>query len=170
MGFSCHFGMIRIKSLVFQGVDQIACQSEATHLGNVDFSKFWTTYDNSKSRILNYLDGRYPSAAVEGINHKARVITKRCYGVKSAETLFGRLILDLNRAWEAAGRSIGELRQIAAGPKAVFLAFCTQNRKSRILSPRPDSHRPDADSAAPARPSRRPGRSTRRDVANEPEC
>ena len=31
----------------------------------------------------------------------------------------------LNRASQAAGRSIGELRQIAAGLKAVFLAFCT---------------------------------------------
>ena len=65
------------------------------------------------------------SAAVEGINNKARVITMRCYGVKSAGTLFSRLILDLNRASEAAGRSIGELRQIAGGLKAVFLAFCT---------------------------------------------
>jgi len=33
--------------------------------------------------------------------------------------------LDLNRASEAVGRSIGELRETAAGLKAVFLAFCT---------------------------------------------
>ena len=109
--------MTRVKSLVFKGLDQIACQSEATHLGNVDFSKFWTTYDNSKTGILNYIDGRYTSAAVEGINHKARVITKRCYGVKSAETLFGRLILDLNGASEAAGRSIGRATPDRRWPK-----------------------------------------------------
>ena len=53
------------------------------------------------------------------------MITKRCYGVKSSGTLWNRLILDLNRASEAVGRTIGELREIATGLKAVFLAFCT---------------------------------------------
>lgn len=91
----------------------------------LDFSKFWTTYDNWKTGILNYFDGRYTSAAVEGINNKARVITKRCYGVKSADTLFSRLILDLNRASEAVGRSMAELREMTSDLKAVFLAFCT---------------------------------------------
>ena len=62
---------------------------------------------------------------MEGINNKARVITKRCYGVKSAGTLWNRLILDLNRASEAVGQSIAELREITSGLKAVFLAFCT---------------------------------------------
>lgn len=80
---------------------------------------------NRRSDILNYFDERYTSAAVEGINNKARVITKRCYGVKTAKTLFSRRILDLNRASEAVGWGIGELRQIAAGLKAVFLGFCT---------------------------------------------
>lgn len=58
------------------------------------------------------------------VNNKARVITKRCYGVKSVGTLFSRLILDLNRTSEAVGQSIADLRQIAAGRKAVFLGFC----------------------------------------------
>jgi hypothetical protein len=62
---------------------------------------------------------------VEGINNKARVITKRCYGVKSSATLWNRLILDLNRASEAVGASIAELRQILSDLKAVFLRFCT---------------------------------------------
>jgi transposase len=91
----------------------------------LDFSKFWTTYDNWKTGILNYFDGRYTSAAVEGINNKARVITKRCYGVKSSGTLWNRLILDQNRASEAVGRNIGELREIVTGLKAVFFGFCT---------------------------------------------
>ena len=64
-------------------------------------------------RFLNYFDGRYTSAAVEGINNKARVIAKRCYDVKSPGTLWNRLILDLNRASEAVGRSIAELPQEA---------------------------------------------------------
>ena len=91
----------------------------------LDFSKFWTTYDNWKEGILNYFGERYTSAAVEGINNKARVITKRCYGVKSSDTLWSRLILDLNRATEAVGQTIAELREVVAGLKAVFLAFCT---------------------------------------------
>jgi transposase len=91
----------------------------------LDLGKFWTTYDNWKAGILNYFDGRYTSAAVEGINNKARVITKRCYGVKSSDTLWNRLILDLNRASEAVGQTTAQLREIVGALKAVFLAFCT---------------------------------------------
>jgi transposase len=91
----------------------------------LDFSKFWTTCDNWKTGILNYFDGRSTSAAVEGINHKARGITKRCYGVKSSDTLWNRLILDVNRAADAVQRTIAELREILSGLRAVFLAFCT---------------------------------------------
>jgi len=104
---------------------QLAKLRQHTEALGLDVSKFWTTYDNWKTGILNYFDGRYTSAAVEGINNKARVITKRCYGVKSSDTLWNRLILDLNRASEAVGQSIAELREITSGLKAVFLAFCT---------------------------------------------
>jgi hypothetical protein len=104
---------------------QLAELRTRTESRGLDFSKFWTTYDNWKTGILNYFDERYTSAAVEGINNKARVITKRCYGVKSSETLRNRLILDLNRASEAVGRSIAELREIVSRLKAVFLGFCT---------------------------------------------
>ncbi|HUT10343.1 MAG TPA: transposase [Thermoguttaceae bacterium] len=84
---------------------QLAELRERTESLGLDFSKFWTTCDNWKTGILNDFDGRYTSAAVEGINNKARVITKRCYGVKSSDTLWNRLILDLNRASEAVGRT-----------------------------------------------------------------
>ncbi|MGA2032618.1 MAG: transposase [Thermoguttaceae bacterium] len=104
---------------------QLAELRQATEALGLDFGKFWTTYDNWKDGILNYFGERYTSAAVEGINNKARVITKRCYGVKSSDTLWNRLILDLNRAAEAAVRTIGELREIVGGLKAVFLRFCT---------------------------------------------
>ena len=104
---------------------QLAELRQRTEALGLDFGKFWTTYDNWKTGILNYFDGRYTSAAVEGINNKARVITKRCYGVKSSDTLWNRLILDLNRALEVVGRTIAELRQITAGLRAVFLGFCT---------------------------------------------
>ena len=104
---------------------QLAELRQGTESLGLDFSKFWTTYDNWKTGILNYFGERYTSAAVEGINNKARVITKRCYGVKSSDTLWNRLILDLNRASEAVVRTIGELREIVGGLKAVFLRFCT---------------------------------------------
>jgi transposase len=105
--------------------EQLAELRQRTEALGLDFGKFWTTYDNWREGILNYFGERYTSAAVEGTNNKARVITKRCYGVKSADTLWNRLILDLNRASEAVGQSIAELRQVASSLKAVFLAFCT---------------------------------------------
>ena len=57
---------------------------------------------------------------MEGINNKARVITKRAYGLKSADRLWNRLILDLNRASEATGWTIEQIRQMARGLKALF--------------------------------------------------
>src|SRR6202162_5264973 len=46
--------------------------------------KFVCTYEKWQLLILNYFPARPTSAAVEGINNKARVITKRAYGLKSA--------------------------------------------------------------------------------------
>ncbi|MGI6414611.1 MAG: hypothetical protein ACOX1P_03000 [Thermoguttaceae bacterium] len=45
--------------------------------------------------------------------------------MKSADTLWNPLLLDLNRASEAVGRTNTELREIISGLKAVFLAFYT---------------------------------------------
>jgi transposase len=86
----------------------------------LDLGPFFATYDRWKTAILNYFDARQTSAAVEGINNKARVITKRAYGLKSAASLWTRLILDLNRASEAIGWSIEQIRQMARGLKALF--------------------------------------------------
>jgi transposase len=122
---------LRFKEIFDTAPDRMTAEEQLAELRarteslGLDFGKFWTTCDNWKTGILNYFEGRYTSAAVEGINNKARVITKRCYGVKSSDTLWHRLILDLNRASEAVGRSIAELREIVSGLKAVFLGFCT---------------------------------------------
>jgi len=86
----------------------------------LDLGAFFATYDRWKKEILNYFEARQTSAAVEGINNKARVITKRAYGLKSADSLWTRLILDLNRASEAIGWSIEQIRQMARGLKALF--------------------------------------------------
>ena len=92
---------------------------EAADLG-LDLGAFFATYDRWKTEILNYFDARQTSAAVEGINNKARVSTKRAYGIKSADSLWTRLILDLNRASEAIGWTIAQIRQMAHGLKALF--------------------------------------------------
>jgi transposase len=97
---------------------------EAEDLG-LDLDPFFATYDRWKTEILNYFDARQTNAAVEGINNKARVIAKRAYGLKSADTLWKRLILDLNRASEAIGWSIEQIRQMARGLKALFDPSCT---------------------------------------------
>ena len=97
---------------------------ETEQLG-LDLSPFFETYDRWKTAILNYFDARQTSAAVEGINNKARVITKRTYGLKSAQSLWNRLILDLNRASEAIGWTIEQIGQIAQGLKVLFDSSCT---------------------------------------------
>ena len=99
-------------------------RSEIEDLG-LDLGAFFATYDRWKTEILNYFEARQTSAAVEGINNKARVITKRAYGLKSADSLWTRLILDLNRASEAVGWSIEQIRQMAHGLKALFDPSCT---------------------------------------------
>jgi transposase len=48
---------------------------------------FVKTYERWREQILNYLESGQTSGVVEGINNKARVITKRAYGIKSAQTL-----------------------------------------------------------------------------------
>jgi transposase len=86
----------------------------------LDFSSFWVAYENWKTEILNYFDNGYTSAAVEGVNNKARVIIKRSYGIKSTNTLWNRLLLDLNLAAKAVGKTIEQMRGLATGLKAIF--------------------------------------------------
>ena len=94
-------------------------RDETERLG-LDLSPFFETYDRWKTEILNYFEAYQTSAAVEGVNNKARVITRRAYGLKSATSLWDRLILDLNRASEAIGWSIEQIRQMARGLTALF--------------------------------------------------
>jgi transposase len=97
---------------------------ETERLG-LDLSSFFATYDRWKTEILNYFEAHQTRAAVEGINNKARVITKRAYGLKSADSLWNRLILDLNRAAEAIGWSIEQIRQMAQGLRPLCDPSCT---------------------------------------------
>ena len=90
-----------------------------------DLAGFLETFERWREEILNYFAGRQTSGPVEGINNKARVIVKRCYGLKSADSLWTRLILDLNRAKDIVGYTIRQIKDLVIGFRAVFLKLCT---------------------------------------------
>jgi hypothetical protein len=90
----------------------------------LDFSSeldgFIRTFEQWQEEILNYFDARQTSGPIEGINNKARVILRRAYGLKSVDSLWTRLILDLNRAQDVVLYTIGQIHQLAAGFRTVF--------------------------------------------------
>jgi transposase len=108
---------------------QAALELCALHLQSLDdgldLEKFFVTYEHWQEEILNYFDARQTSATVEGINNKARVITKRAYGLKSVESLWTRMILDLNRAEEAVGYTIAQIKGLVTAFRAIFKPCCT---------------------------------------------
>ena len=87
--------------------------------------RFFTTYDNHRDSILAYFNSRQTSGVVEGLNNKARVITKRCYGVKSAKTIWDRLCLDINLAMESCKTSIKKIHDMANSIRSVFKKLYT---------------------------------------------
>lgn len=90
-----------------------------------ELDKFVCTYEQWQEQILNYFESGQTSGVVEGINNKARVVTKRAYGIKSADTLWTRLFLDLDRAGKIVVQTIASLRDLVRGFRAVFSAVCT---------------------------------------------
>jgi transposase len=90
-----------------------------------EMEPFICTFEAWQEEILNYFDTRQTSGPVEGINNKARVIVKRAYGLKSADSLWSRLILDLNRAKDLVLHTIGQVRGLVAGFRAIFSGACT---------------------------------------------
>ena len=85
-----------------------------------DLDGFRGLFDDWQEEILNYFDSRQTSGPVEGINNKARVILKRAYGLKSADSLWTRLILDLNRAQDIVGYAIDQIQELVAGLRLLF--------------------------------------------------
>jgi transposase len=85
-----------------------------------ELDAFVRTYEAWQEEILNYFDAGQTSAVVEGLNNKARVILKRSYGLKSADSLWTRLILDVNRAKDVVLYTIGQIHELAAGFRAAF--------------------------------------------------
>ena len=109
-----------------QAASRRLCELELDALdSDIDLKEFFRTYERWQEGILNYFDEHQTSAAVEGINNKARVVIKRAYGLKSATSLWNRLVLDLNLAGQTVGRSIQRLRELAQALKVLFRPCCT---------------------------------------------
>lgn len=90
-----------------------------------ELERFLKTFEEWQDEILNYFEARQTSGPVEGINNKARVILKRSYGLKSADSLWTRLILDLNRAKDIVLYTIGQMHELVAGFRILFSNACT---------------------------------------------
>jgi len=85
--------------------------------------KFFELFDRWREGILAYLDHRETSGPVEGLNTKARVITRRSYGLKSADSLWKRLVLDVNRFGDTVRRTVAELHAVARSIQARFREY-----------------------------------------------
>jgi transposase len=85
-----------------------------------DLDAFVRTFEEWQEEILNYFDARQTSATVEGLNNKARVILKRSYGLRSADSLWSRLILDVNRAADVVRYTNGQIHEMVVGLRAAF--------------------------------------------------
>ncbi len=87
--------------------------------------KFFDTYDRWQAGILAYFDRHETSGVVEGLNTKARVITRRSYGLKSAESLWRRLMLDVNRLVGTVRRTVAQMHALARSIQAQFRGYYT---------------------------------------------
>jgi len=92
---------------------------------DTEFHKFFAMYDRWKDGILAYFDHRQTSGPVEGVNNKARVITRRAYGLKSATAVWTRLQLDLNRAQQAVHHTVQRMRALAQAIQSKFAGYYT---------------------------------------------
>lgn len=79
-----------------------------------ELDRFIRTFEHWEEPILNYFDARQTSGQVEGINNKARVILKRAYGLRLTDSLWTRLILDLNRSKDVVRYTIGQIRGLVS--------------------------------------------------------
>jgi len=53
------------------------------------------------------------------------VIVKRAYGLKSADSLWTRLLLDRNRGKDVVRHTSGQLRELVAAFRDIFSGACT---------------------------------------------
>jgi transposase len=91
--------------------------------GDSELVKFFELFDRWREGILAYFDRRETSGPVEGLNNKARVITRRSYGLKNTDSLWKRLILDVNRAGRVVRRTVADLHTLARAIQAKFRGY-----------------------------------------------
>ena len=91
----------------------------------LDWQPFITMLENHWDGILAYFDEGRSSGPVEGINTKLRVITRRSYGIKSVNTLWTRVLLDVNWAAKKVGEAIADIRQLVGRIQAYFAGCYT---------------------------------------------
>jgi transposase len=103
---------------------QVLDELDEDHEGQA-MRAFFTTYDAHREGILAYFVERKTSGVVEGINNKARVIIKRCYGLKSLSTFWERLRLDLNLASRITRCTLAGIKQIVDAIRQHFLGSYT---------------------------------------------
>ena len=60
------------------------------------FNKFIRTLKKYKHEVVNYFIDRNTSGFVEGLNNKAKVLKRRCYGIYNVKHFFQRLYLDIS--------------------------------------------------------------------------
>ena len=87
--------------------------------------EFFALYDRWRDGILAYFDRRETSGPVEGLNNKARVITRRSYGLKDPDALWKRLVLDVNRVVRVVRRTVADLHALARSIQAHFRGYYT---------------------------------------------
>lgn len=98
--------------------------AEAQESG-LDWQPFLTMLENHWDGILAYFDAGASSGPIEGLNNKARVITRRSYGLKSVNTLWRRLLLDVNWAAQRVGQTIAGIRLLVGRIQAYFAGCYT---------------------------------------------
>jgi hypothetical protein len=86
---------------------------------------FIRTFETWPEEMLHSFEARPTSGPGEGINNKARVIRNRADGLKSADSWWSRRILDRNRGKDGVLHTIGPIRQLVAGFRAMFSNACT---------------------------------------------
>lgn len=91
----------------------------------LDWQPFITMLENHWDGILAYFDEGRSSGAVEGINTKLRVITRRAYGIRNVSTLWTRALLDVNWAAKKVGRTIVGIRQMVGRIQGYFAGCYT---------------------------------------------
>ena len=101
-----------------------AWKQEAEESG-LDWSRFLELYERHRDGILAYFAERRSSGPGEGLNNKVRVLLRRSYGLKSEETLWTRLIVDVNWVGERLGKSVTYIKTLSNRIWTVFCGYYT---------------------------------------------